>query len=160
MGFQVTVFGKDEFIARFASLRAELLTSLTEEMLKQMTKLADYVRANKLSGDPLHRRSGRLSRSVSGQASSTGTVIVGTIGSKGVPYAAVHENGGTFQIPSFVREQTVAFGRPMIPKQVTVKAHDVTYPKRAFLKPSLQLKAVEIREALRARAMDVLRAST
>jgi len=159
MPIETHIFGKDELIERFEQLPAQLIAGLTSEMKTQMVRLADYVRANKLSGDPLHRRTGRLSRSVSGQASASGTKIRGTIGSKGVPYARVHEEGGTFDIPSYSRMQTMVFGRPMIPKEVTVRAHTATYPQRAFLKPSLLENEDRIREALRARALEIMRAS-
>ena len=160
MPINVTVFGKTELIEHFNAMRPKLVAAMQNEMQTQMTRLADFIKANKLSGDPLHRRSGALSRSVQGTSSVNGTKVTGTIGSKGVKYARVHELGGTFDIPSFERLQTVAFGRPMInPRTVTVSAHTATYPQRAFLKPSLDQFAPQIQEALRQRVLGVLRAT-
>lgn len=159
MGINVTVFGKTELIDRMNAVRPKVVGAMQNEMQTQMTRLADYIKDNKLSdGDPLHRRTGALSRSVQGTSSVNGTRVTGTIGSKGVKYARVHELGGTFQIPSFERLQTVVFGRPMLnPRSVTVSAHTATYPQRAFLKPSLDQFADQIREALRQRVLGVLR---
>lgn len=51
--------------------------------------------ANKLSGDPLNRRSGRLSRSVHGLTERSGQLVSGVIGAGAdVPYAGIQEYGG------------------------------------------------------------------
>jgi phage gpG-like protein len=157
MGIEVHVLGKKELIDKLRNIGPQLTSAITDEMRTQMTMLADYVRIKKLSGDPLHRRTGRLSRSVSGQASAVSkTRVVGTIGSKGVPYAAVHELGGTYMVPQHERQLTMVFGRPVMPRTIVVKAHDVTFPKRAFLKPSLDENQNKILDALKQRAVKVM----
>jgi phage gpG-like protein len=161
MPINVTVFGKEELIEKWNSLSPKIAAVMQSEMQAQMTRLADWIKENKLSGDPLHRRTGALSRSVQGSSAITGTTrVTGTIGSKGVKYARVHELGGTFEIPAHERLQTMVFGKPMVPRSVTVRAHTATYPQRAFLKPSLQVFEPQIRDALRQRVLDVLNATT
>lgn len=57
--------------------------------------LQSYIRTNKLQGQVLHQRSGRLSRGVRYEVEAVGPVIKAEVGVfEGVPYAAIHEYGG------------------------------------------------------------------
>jgi len=171
---EVHVLGHEELVAKYRRLSGVIAQVLVHTMQTEMTRLADYVRASKLSGDPLHRRTGALSRAVTGSAETTGAVIVGHVGTKGIPYAYVHEMGGTFQIREHTRR--TGFGaegervrlltktgkvRAAVKSKTTgiVKAHTATYPQRAFLRPSLQEHKAVITEALRASIMDVMHAA-
>lgn len=103
---------------------------------------------NKLSGDVLKVRTGRLRRSINHKMESSDTVIAATVGTN-VKYAAVHELGGTFKIPDHLRMQKMAWGKPMkMPRKVNVRAHSATYPRRSFLVASLNQMEPEIREKL------------
>jgi phage gpG-like protein len=159
MGIQITVFGKERLVAKYRRIAAELPSLIRETMNTQMVRLADHVRSSKLSGDPLNRRSGALSRSISGSATVNGRLVVGQVGSKGVPYAHVHETGGAFQIPSHERQLTMVFGKPIIPKTISVKGYTANYPQRAFLRPSLAEKQDGVISALRDRVLQVMRAA-
>jgi len=156
MGINLSVYGKQEYVQKFREISQSILPAITHEMQTQMTELADYVRRNKLSGDPLNRRSGRLSRSINGQAFATGNVVTGVVGSKNVPYAHVHEDGGTFDIPLHTRLISQVFGRPIVPKQIWVSQHSATFPQRAFLKPSLKENEDKIKNALRLTVLDIM----
>jgi phage gpG-like protein len=159
MGIQVQVFGKTELVAKYKRISAALPSILQNSMNTQMVKLADYVRSSKLSGDPLNRRSGRLSRSISGSASTSGKIVTGVVGSKGVPYAHVHETGGDFEIPSHQRIISMVFGRPIVPKSITIGTYTAHFPQRAFLKPSLSEKQSDIIEELRMSVLGAMRAA-
>lgn len=159
MGISVHVFGKKELIAKYKRIAAELPSVLHASMNTQMVRLADYVRSSKLSGSPLNRRSGTLSRSISGSATVSGRIVIGQVGSKGVPYAHVHEDGGAFQIPAHERRISMVFGRPIVPMTITVNAYTANFPQRAFLKPSLAEKHDDIISALRATVIRVMRAT-
>jgi phage gpG-like protein len=174
MGLMLTIFGKDELIAKYGRLASAISELLTEVMKYEMVKLADYVRVNKLSGDPLHRRTGKLSRSITGDAASHGKYVVGVVGSKGVPYAYVHEMGGVFEIPAHMRR--VGFNareerirllnkagsvRAQV-KSTTrgmVRAHTATYPQRAFLHPSMEENRERIVAVLREAAVAAMHAT-
>lgn len=164
MGIQITVRGSDELQAKYRRISGSIVSLLAQVMQSEMTQLADYVRATKLSGDPLHRRTGALSRAVTGQAQVQGSFVVGKIGTSGIPYAYVHEVGGTFQIPAHTRR--VGYGAKeerirLLTKQGKVraavksmsrgmvKAHTATYPQRAFLHPSMTENKDKILSALR-----------
>lgn len=157
MGIQVHVFGKTELVDKYRRRTALLTSRLQDSMASQMVRLADYIRASKLSGTPLNRRSGRLSRSISGSAATEGSKVIGTVGSKGIPYAHVHETGGAFEIPAHERVITMVFGRPIVPKTIMVGSYTANYPQRAFLKPSLNEKHDNIISALRETVLQVMR---
>ena len=102
---------------------------------------------------PLRIVTGRLERSLRGartggvdeSISEIETTPQGrlrlTLGSR-VPYAAAHEEGfsGTVRVPSHTRTQTVAFGRPISPVRVNVRAHtkQLRIPKRSYLGPAAE----------------------
>lgn len=159
MGIKATIIGKDEWIARMQVRKNALPGALLDEMQTQMTQLADYVRGNKLSGQVLERRSGRLSRSISGSASVNGDVIVGRVGSSGVPYANIWENTGAKAhevVP--VNAKALRFmmgGRPVFAMRVQIPQQ----APRPFLKPSMNENKEKILMALRARTLQVLRAT-
>lgn len=143
-------------------------------MQTQMQLLSDFVRTSHLSGDPLHRRTGRLSRSVTGKATGSGAKIIGICGTSGVPYAYVHEMGGTFDIPAHSRRvgynakeerirllTKIGRVRAAVKSQVTgtVRAHSATYPQRAFLKPSFEERKDDIVQALRRSIVEAMNAT-
>jgi phage gpG-like protein len=113
-----------------------------------MARVAEYVRTSKLSGQVLKNRTGTLRRSIRPDAKFEGGEIVGKVGTN-VSYARPHEFGGTFRVPSHTRMQSQAFGRAITPVRVNVRAHSVTFPERAFLRPSLAEKREEVLAALR-----------
>lgn len=159
MGIRVEVLGKAEAIDRYRRMGAKAPAAMLQAVQEEMTKLADYVRATKLQGNPLNHRSGRLSRGVTGSASIDGDTIEGKVGVPvdEVPYAPVHEHGGTFQVPSYQREVSKVFGKSVTPFKQTVSAHTATYPQRAFLRPSMDERRDAIMKSLNAKLSKVLR---
>jgi phage gpG-like protein len=168
----IHVVGKGLIVAKYGRMAGKVAVALTKTMKNEMVKLADYVRTHKLSGDPLHRRTGKLSRSITGDATLTGHTVIGTVGTKGVPYAYVHEYGGTFDIPAHTRR--IGFNakdvrirllnannsvRAAVKSTGTqmVRAHTATYPKRAFLHPSLDENRENIMQALRDSVAEAIR---
>lgn len=97
------------------------------------------IKTEKLSGQVLHRRSGRLSAGVhtnfhdDEQSFSAVTGIGPELG-----YGKMHEMGGVFTVKQHMRTITQAFGRPIQPKQVSVKEYMMRVTKRSFLLSTLQ----------------------
>jgi|SRR5579863_926663 len=87
---------------------------------------------SKLQGPVLQHRSGKLTGSVRGQVEDHGDMIsaVVTAGGGVAPYAAVHEYGGTFQIPDHLSHSKRG-------RAFTVRAHSATFPERSFMRSSL-----------------------
>jgi phage gpG-like protein len=175
MSLEIHVFGSEEFAARMRRASSNLMPALRSTMATALTRVADYVRAAKLSGDPLRRRSGTLSQAVTGKAEISGTTVIGSLGVAGVPYAKVHEHGGTFQVAAHMRRVAYDARENRIRaltkrgnlraavKSMTrgqVRAHSATYPQRAFLRPSLEENRDAITDALRHTVIEAVRDAT
>lgn len=151
------IVGGDKLVAKLQRAQSSVPQAVLYEMQNQMARAADWSRANRLSGDPLNRRSGRLSRSITGSATLDGNTVVRGKLSSNVPYAYVHENGGTFNIKAYSRRSARSKApsgrfrkRTEEQQQATVQvaAHTATYPQRAFLRPSLETNREKIIQAL------------
>lgn len=105
----------------------------------------------KLSGDVLRVRTGRLRRSIHPEWDFKQGYSGATVGTN-VEYAGIHEYGfsGSVLVKSFQREMTKAFGKPISPTQVTVRAHtrNINMPERSFLRTTLREMNSEITDSL------------
>lgn len=147
--FVFTIVGKTEHLDRYNLLMEAFHSSLQAVMAREMTRVAEYIRLNKLSGQVLNARSGDLRAATTGSiAASTDTQVVGQVGTFGIPYAKVHELGGAWLISAYQRMQTMAFGKPMIPREVTVRSHLANYPIRSFLRTGANEQAPSVASAL------------
>lgn len=148
--FVISILGRQQHMAKISDIVNRLAPALERAMKNEMVRVSDYVRSQKLSGQVLNRRSGDLSRSITGQASVTGTgTVTGTVGTKGIPYAAIHEFGG-----SYWRVMDQAFGRPIVPRSV-----HWTVPERSYLRTSANENAERVSAALRLAASAVFNAA-
>lgn len=155
-----TLIGREEAMARAPNIYGAMKERVRGALEGEMRRVAEYVRLNKLQGQVLNHRTGALSRAVTGQiVSETDEQIVGQVGVKGIPYAGVHEFGGTFDIPGHFRTQTQAFGRPMIPTLVAVRPHQAVFPMRSFLRTSADENKGAVEAKLRAATQAVINAS-
>lgn len=117
---------------------------------------------DKLNGPVLHVKTGNLRNSVHEEVTIQGDVVTGSVfttlaqGGHG-KYAAVHEYGGTFNIPAHKRR--VAFDRggdrvkrkskkAYLVEEVTVRAHTATYPERSYMRSTLKESKTRILESL------------
>ena len=125
-------------------------SGVQKEIMRLALKMTGVV-MRKLTGDVLKVRTGRLRRSIHPEwefKPGYSGAVVGT----NVEYAAIHEYGfkGDVQVKSFQREMNKAFGRPISPRTVTVKAHarNVNLPERSFLRSALLEMKPEIMDGL------------
>jgi hypothetical protein len=131
----------------------KIVSVLTVKVSALMLQLSSYVVARKLSGNPLHRRTGILAGSVTTVPTTvSGGVIRGAVESSGGPafYGAIHEHGGSraYQIVA-----TKARALRFVMNGKTVFAKSVIHPPakvRAFMLPSLTENAANIEAQLRA----------
>jgi phage gpG-like protein len=112
-------------------------------------KLLARVKADKLSGQVLKNRTGRLRRSVNAKVDDLGAVVRGQVGTN-VAYAAAHEYGftGEVTVKGHLRTIKQAFGKALKePVTFAVPAHarHVTLPERSFLRSALADMTDEIR---------------
>lgn len=160
---EVTVTGTQEVVARIQGMSQKVRAELVKSMRQQWLGLQTYVVQNKLSGQVLKRVTGNLASSINAGGANTASEfidngtgdIIGRVGTK-VVYAAVHEYGGTVQVPAHERRITQAFGKPIEPTTAFVQAHDAVYPERSFLRSSLEETKGQIRDNIAAAIKDFL----
>lgn len=110
-------------------------------------RLQRTVQEDMLTGQRLNVQSGRLRGSVSSKVVEDQNFIEGTVGAGGalVPYAFTHEFGlnGSMGVKAHLRTIKQAFGRPISPRQINVKAHsrNVRFKELRFMRDSLDMIA-------------------
>ena len=108
-------------------------------------RLQRTVQEDMLTGQRLNVQSGRLRGSVSSKVVEDQNFIEGTVGAGGalVPYAFTHEFGlnGSMGVKAHLRTIKQAFGRPISPRQINVKAHsrNVRFKELRFMRDSLDM---------------------
>lgn len=106
-------------------------------------KLQRMIQEDMLSGQRLNVQSGRLRGSLASKVEETSGVIEGIVSAGGahVKYAFIHEFGlsAAISIKEHLRHIKQAFGRPITPRDVLVKAHSrvVNFKERRFMRDSL-----------------------
>lgn len=144
------VLGGPELVAKVEGKYPNFFKEQIGRAVLRLTLLLQARVKTKLSGEVLNVKTGRLRRSISRKIEGEGTpVVTGSVGTN-VKYAPPHEFGfhDKVTIKQHMRMQTMAWGRPMEPRQVTVSSHTaaMNLPERSFLRSSLQ----ELEPAIRA----------
>lgn len=141
MSIRGEIKGDREVVAdlrRFdTAARGEIQKGIGRVTLKLLTR----VKAQKLTGQALNVRTGRLRRSITQRIEAGADEISGIVGTN-VEYAAIHEYGfkGAVSVKQHLRLVKEAFGRPLkSPVWSTVRAHsvNVNMPERSFLRSAL-----------------------
>ena len=139
-----------ELTKRFKDSIPEIQNGVQKEIMRLALKMTGKV-MGKLSGDVLRVRTGRLRRSIHPEWDFRQGYSGTTVGTN-VEYAGIHEYGfsGSVLVKSFQREMTKAFGKPISPTQVTVRAHtrNINMPERSFLRTTLREMNSEITDSL------------
>lgn len=133
--------GGTEVMARLDRIDPKLRDELKVGIGRLAIKLQTKVVTEKLSGQVLKRRSGKLRGSIKQIVEVSGTSVSGIV-STPVEYAPPHEYGfhGTVSVKESLRTIKQAFGRSITPTQVTVRAHSMkmNLPERSFLRSALR----------------------
>lgn len=115
--------------------------SLTRGIGRLVLRLLRKVKQEKLSGQVLNVRTGRLRRSINQRIEGANTARVSGVVGTNVDYGRKHEFGFTGQetVKQHLRNQVKAWGRDIEPMQVTVSSHtrNVKLPERSFLRSAL-----------------------
>jgi phage gpG-like protein len=155
------VTGTREVISKLEELPARMQVSARSTLDAWAVQLAGYIKATKLSGDPLNRRSGRLSSSVHPVSETTADAVsAGAGGGAGVPYAHIHEYGGTIHHPggtAFFISQLLG-GRAFFVSNASALAatlprtqpHDIPMPERSYMRSGFRDQAPDGISQLRA----------
>lgn len=131
--------GDGEVIARLDALPDRIRTELKVGIGRATIQLQRRV-MDKLDGDVLKVRTGRLRRSIGQVVEDSGDQVAGVV-STPVVYAPMQEYGfsGAESVRASLRTIRQAFGRPITERQVDVRAHtrQVKYPAHSFLRTAL-----------------------
>ncbi|MCI0531895.1 MAG: hypothetical protein L0Y74_08115 [candidate division Zixibacteria bacterium] len=87
----------------------------------------------KLSGEVLNVRTGTLKSSIGTQIRVEGGKIIGTLGTimRSVPYARIHEFGGTVLVPQHIRTSRLG-------KAYFAGPYTIVMPQRSYLRTTLE----------------------
>ena len=134
------VSGNSEVVARIQRFSERLQPEVKLGITRLTVKLQTIVKTDKLSGQVLNVKTGRLRNSIGMDVTSDGATVTGTVSSP-VKYAHPHEYGfqGTVNVREHMRTVKQAFGRPIDPIEVTVREHSMkmNLPERSFLRSAL-----------------------
>lgn len=147
------VKGDKELQERIDSVTPSLKTNLDRAIAELCIRLSIKVKRDKLSGQVLNVRTGRLRRSITYRVAQAGTLTVAGYVGTNVKYARRFEKGftGTETVKEHLRKQTKAWGRPMDPpKEVTVRSfsRQVDVPAKSFLASALTEMRPEVRAGI------------
>jgi phage gpG-like protein len=147
----ITVVGDKEVIERFRALPERTRAALGDSVGRLALLLQRRV-MQKLSGQVLNVKTGRLRRSIDQVVLRDEAQVVGVV-STNVKYARVHEYGftGTVNVRDHLRQVKQAFGRPIAARAVMVKAHTrkANVPEKSFLRSALADMKPQIIEEMR-----------
>ncbi|KGW27306.1 hK97 gp10 family phage protein [Burkholderia pseudomallei MSHR733] len=158
MNFEAQVKGESQVIARIGRIVPNIRNALVQRVQRLVIALQVHVVADKLSGQVLNVRSGRLRRSVNQGVTTTDTTITGVV-STPVEYAPPNEYGfqGVVTVKEHLRQVTMAWGKPLsTPVTATVREHTMAMnlPERSFLRSALADQREDILRGVREAAVE------
>lgn len=148
-------------LVKYANERAPLLESnLGRAIGRLVLMLLRNVKADKLSGQVLNVRTGRLRRSINAKVMLEGPKPEGTVGTNLV-YARPHEYGfkGAEQVKAHLRTIKQAFGKSIAPVSVQVAGfvRKVDIPEHSFLRSALADLEPTIKSEIRGAVTEALK---
>lgn len=147
----VDLVGDSALHARLNSTSSRVRQRLKTEITRLALKLESHVKSNKLSGQVLHVVTGALRSGIFNEVLEEGEAIFGkVVAPRDVPYAAIHEFGGTIHHPARVHttyhqikggELQYRFSR-MSKAHIAIDhqgtAYQINMPERSYLRSSLR----------------------
>lgn len=152
MRFHAEIIGDESLIKTLKQMGPDVKSAMQDSIGVLVLRLATKVQKDKLSGQVLNVRSGRLRRSISSKVSVGGNMVTGIAGTN-VEYARKHEYGfdGIEHVSAHLRLIKQAFGKSLrSPVYVQVRSHprDVAYPAHSFMRTALEGMRTEIIQIL------------
>lgn len=141
IAFKVTVQGDRELIGKLNAMPGNIRQKLERKITELALRLKRHVQEDKLQGQVLNHRTGRLQRSVMHQITSNKDEISAKVStSADVPYAAIHEFGGVTR-PHVIEPKKgmylafMAGGKMRFARRVNHPGSKM--PERSYLRSSL-----------------------
>jgi phage gpG-like protein len=127
-----SVAGVERTILAFGAVRERILTGVRKAISRATFDLVRVVKAEKLTGQVLNVRTGRLRRSITGRVEDENDSPVGLVGTN-VSYGRTHELGFKGTVPVKAHSRTIKG------KAIPVRAHSrkLDLAARPFLQPAL-----------------------
>jgi phage gpG-like protein len=146
-----------KLIAGLDHMPAQVVAAVATKMKAITINLQRHVITDKLHGQVLKQRSGKLARSIQRETRTEGETVVGEVFSAGdVKYAAIHEFGGTTPphdiIPTKAQALAFAIGGKMVFAKV-VHHPGSRIPERSYMRSSLEDQAEDIIDGLKEAAI-------
>lgn len=137
---QAVVVGGDELAARLDQGAQGFVLALQDGIGRAVLRVQGRVK-DKLSGEVLQVRTGRLRRSITEVVETSGDRVEGTVGTN-AEYAAIHEYGYTGPVNVMESLRTSKLGNVF-----PVRAHvrNVDMPERSFIRSALAELQPDIR---------------
>lgn len=144
--------GGEEVVAKFNAMSPAIANSLQKTVGRLTLELLREVKGNKLSGQALNVKTGRLRRSINQRVEANGSKVAGYVGTN-VQYAAYQEYGfkGSQNVRAHLRMMTQAFGKTIKnPHKVMVSAHSrqVNHLDHSFLRSALNDMTDQIQSSM------------
>lgn len=141
MKLTADVVGSSQVIERIKRITPNVRSALEQKVQRLTIQLQIHVVADKLQGQVLNVRTGRLQRSINQALVKSPDSVTGVV-STAVKYARPHEYGftGNVNVREHLRTITQAFGKQLkSPVTSTVQAHTMkmNLPERSFLRSAL-----------------------
>lgn len=150
-----SIKGLDELGASFQLRATRIVGRVTTTMRGVGAMLVGAIKEQKLSGQVLKNRTGRLRRSINAKLQQDAQTISLRVGTN-VEYARAHEFGfsGAVKVSQHLRLVKQAWGRKIKPRNVTVRAHvrHMELPERSFMRTAMAENRAEV-EGLMAQAI-------
>ncbi len=147
-----SVKGDAQVVASLNQQYREITSHVQKSIGRLTLKLLTKVKVDKLSGQVLNVRTGRLRRSITHRVTAEQELVTGIVGTN-VEYARAHELGfnGDVSVKVHLRQIKKAWGRDITPKTVEIRSHSrhVNLPAKSFLGSALADMAPEILATLR-----------
>lgn len=148
---ETSVTGDSAVVASIREQYREITANVEQSIGRLTLKLLTRVKANKLSGQVLNVRTGRLRRSITQKITKELGLITGIVGTN-VEYARPHELGfkGAVSVKAHLRQIKQAWGKSITPRTVEVRSHSrqVNLPEKSFLRSALSEMTPEIMQTL------------
>lgn len=158
---RVVVVGDKEVIARLDAMPASVAASLLRKVHALSLKLQSYIQREKLSGQVLNRKSGRLMRSIGQKVEQAVHAVYGIVfQSSDVPYGRIHELGGRTSAHLIVpkKASVLAFnwkGENVFFRRVNHPGS--VFPERSYMRSGLKDMSVEISNGIKMAVLEGLR---
>lgn len=139
----------EQLLAQLAGASDRFVADQAKAVDRLSIEIQTLVKANKLSGQVLHVRTGTLRRSINRKVMTRDNSVMGEVGTN-VVYGAIHEYGFDGSVDVRAHTRQLAGGGSANVRAYVMR---MRMPERSYLRSTLAEEADRIRETLRQAAL-------